>query len=178
MRPVIVGIGGSYSGAGKTSVASLILRTFKGWGAIKYTKTSLYASIVDDLAIISQPGKDTKKLLDAGAGKVIWVKSPSSELGDVLPAAVEMVSHLPGVVVEGNSAIELLRPDIVIFVCGHYGTMKSSARNVFQIADIVIFQSEKPPDTPRSAICLERDNRKELMRLLSALIEKIRKNNG
>jgi uridine kinase len=35
MRPVIIGIGGAHSGAGKTTIASLILKRLKGWGAIK-----------------------------------------------------------------------------------------------------------------------------------------------
>ena len=142
MKPLIIGIGGSHSGAGKTSVASLILKTFKGWGAIKYTKTSLYCSIVDDLAVISEEGKDTKKLLDAGAEKVLWVQSPHSEVSDVIPAAVEMLSHLQGIVIEGNSAVEIVKPDIVIFVSGPEETIKNRAEKILRMADIVIFQSK------------------------------------
>ncbi|MDH5767928.1 MAG: hypothetical protein OEZ31_03100, partial [Nitrospirota bacterium] len=70
MRPFIIGIGGAHSGAGKTAYASLILKRLKGWGAIKYTKTSLYSSITDDVKILSEKGKDTKRLLDSGAERV------------------------------------------------------------------------------------------------------------
>jgi len=176
VKPVIIGIGGGYSGAGKTSVASLILKTVKGWGAIKYTKTSLYCSIVDDLAVISQEGKDTKKLLDAGAEKVLWVQSPYSELGDLLPVAVAMLSHLQGIVVEGNSAIEVLKPDIIIFVAGSEATMKNSADKILRMADIIIFQSNHPPEIPQGAILFERNKREEFMQYLSARIKKFRKN--
>jgi molybdopterin-guanine dinucleotide biosynthesis protein len=176
VRPVIIGIGGGYSGAGKTSVVSLILRSFKGWGAIKYTKTALYSSIVDDLAVISEEGKDTRKFLDAGAEKVLWVKSPYSELGDILPVAVGMLSHLQGIVIEGNSAIEIAEPDVVIFACGAGERMKTGAKKILQMADIVISQSNKPPETPRRAILFEGHKGEDLMRYLSMLIASFRKN--
>jgi molybdopterin-guanine dinucleotide biosynthesis protein len=176
VKPVIIGIGGSHSGAGKTSVASLILKTFKGWGAIKYTKTSLYCSIVDDLAVISEEGKDTKKLLDAGAEKVLWVQSPHSEVSDVIPAAVEMLSHLQGIVIEGNSAVEIVKPDIVIFVSGPEETIKNRAEKILRMADIVIFQSKYPPEIPQGAILFERNKREEFIQYLSGLIKDFLKN--
>jgi molybdopterin-guanine dinucleotide biosynthesis protein len=170
-----MGVGGSHSGAGKTSVASLILRSFPGWGAIKCSRTSLYASIIDDLAVLSEEGKDTKKFLDAGAGKVIWVKSPYSELREVLPLAVEMLSHLQGIIIEGNSAIEIVKPDIVIFVAGSEGKMKDTAGKILQMADIVISQSMQAFDMPERAILFEGNNGEELMRYLSSLIAKFSK---
>jgi len=176
VKPLIIGIGGSHSGAGKTAVASLILRSFKGWGAIKYTKTSLYASIVDDLTGISEEGKDTRRFLDAGAEKVLWVKSPYSELGDVLPMALEMLFHLQGIVVEGNSAIEIVKPDIVIFVSGPEGKMKNRAEKILRMAGIIIFQSKHPPEIPKGAVLFERTKRQEFIQYLSARIKALRKN--
>jgi hypothetical protein len=176
VRPVVIGVGGSHSGAGKTFVASLILRSFPGWGAIKCSRTSLYASIIDDLAVLSEEGKDTRKFLDAGAGKVIWVKSPYSELGEVLPLAVGMVSHLQGVIIEGNSAIEIVKPDIVIFVAGSKGKMKETAGKILRAADVVIAQSGADPEIPRSAILFERNKPDELMRYLSERVKGFQKN--
>ncbi len=172
----MIGVGGGYSGAGKTSVVSLILRSFKGWGAIKYTKTSLYSSIVDDLAVISEEGKDTRKFLDAGAEKVLWVNSPYSELSAVLPVAVGMLTHLQGIVIEGNSAIEIVKPDIVIFACGTGESMKNSAKKILRMADIVISQSNKPLKMPPRAILFAGNKGKELMQYLEALIANYRKN--
>lgn len=156
MRPVIIGIGGGHSGSGKTSIACKILEKLPGWGAIKYTKTSLYGSITDDINVLSERGKDTKKFLDSGAGKVLWVQSPFHELASVLPIAVEMLSHLKGIVVEGNSAVDVLKPDIVIFVCGHRGKMKEGPENIMRIADIFVFD-EEPPEIPREAKKFHRD---------------------
>lgn len=176
MRPLIIGVGGGHSGAGKTPVACLILRSFAGWGAIKYTKTRLYASIIDDPEVLSEEGKDTRKFIDAGAAKVLWVKSPYSELGEVLPVALGMLSHLQGIVVEGNSAIETATPDIVIFVCGADERMKNSAQKILQMADVVIARSHKPPATPQRAILFEENKGTELVRYLSGLIANYSKN--
>lgn len=172
VRPVTVGVGGCRSGAGKTSVATLILKSFPGWGAIKYTKTDLYASIIDEVTVLSEQGKDTAKLLDAGAKKVLWVKSPYAELGDVLPVAVGMLSHLKGIVIEGNSAIEIIEPDIVIFVCGFEGSMKDSARKILRMADIVISPFQRPLGMPRDATFFDGITDANLMQCLSILIDK------
>ena len=138
MRPFIIGIAGGGSGVGKTTVACRILEQFPSWGAIKYTKTPVYGSVTDDLKVLSEKGKDTKRFLDAGAGRVLWVRSPFHELSEVLPMAFEMLSHLEGVIVEGNSAVEVLRPDIVIFIAGHEGKIKQGAESVLRTADIVV----------------------------------------
>jgi molybdopterin-guanine dinucleotide biosynthesis protein len=172
MRPIIIGIGGAHSGAGKTTIASLILKRLKGWGAIKYTKNSLYCSITDDLKILSEKGKDTKRLLDSGAEKVLWVQSSFSELGKVLPMAVEMVSHLKGVLVEGNSAIEVLKPDVVIFLSEtEAGKSKRSADNILRMADVVIFDKDPPPGIPKNAKRFRRDDMEGFVKFVTGLVK-------
>ena len=172
MRPIIIGIGGAHSGVGKTTVASLILKRLKGWGAIKFTKTSLYCSVVEDIKVLSEKGKDTKRLLDSGAEKVLWVQSPFSELGQVLPMAVEMLSHLKGVLIEGNSAIEILKPDVVIFVSGAEGKIKKGADNILKIADVVIFDKEPPPRTPAGAKRFRSDDVEGYVDFVMGLVKK------
>ncbi len=173
MRPFIIGIGGGHSGVGKTTIASKILKNLKGWGAIKYTKTTLYSSIIDDIRILSEEGKDTKRLLDSGAEKVLWVQSPFSELKDILLMAVEMLSHLKGIIVEGNSAIEILKPDIVIFVSGSEGEIKEGADKILDMADIVIFNEGMPsPAMPEDAERFSRNNIEECINSVIRRIEK------
>jgi len=157
MRPFIIGIGGGHSGSGKTAVACAILEKLEGWGAIKYTKTSLFSAIVDDREVLSEQGKDTKRLLDSGAEKVLWVRSPVNELGEILPMAVEMLSYLNGIVVEGNSAVKVLTPDIVIFSSGTEGKIKQGADEVLRMSDVVIFDKKLPPLTPKDAVRFSRD---------------------
>ena len=176
MRPIIIGIGGAHSGAGKTTIASLILKRLKGWGAIKYTKTSLYCSITDDIEILSEKGKDTKRLLDSGAEKVLWIQSSFSELGEVLPMAVEMLSHLKGVLIEGNSAIEILKPDIVIFISGAEGKIKKGAEKILKMADVVIFDKEPPQGIPKNAKRFRRDDAEECINCITRLIREYKDN--
>jgi LAO/AO transport system kinase len=173
MRPLIIGIGGAYSGAGKTTIACKILQRLKNWGAIKYTKTSLYSSLIDDREILSEKGKDTKKLLDSGAEKVIWVQSPFSGLGEILRMALEMLSHLKGIIVEGNSAIKVLKPDIVIFVSGPRGSIKEGAEEILKIADVVILSEGQPlPAMPEDAERFSRNNIEECINSVIRMIEK------
>ncbi len=125
----------------------LTLKTYtdtkNSWGAIKYTKTAIYASIIDDPETLTQESKDTARLINAGAEKVLWVQSPPEELKEVLPMAVDRLANLRGIIVEGNSAIEFLKPDIVIFVSGrHGGALKKSAERVLETADIILFEDE------------------------------------
>jgi molybdopterin-guanine dinucleotide biosynthesis protein len=63
-----------------------------------------------------EEGKDTRKMIDAGASDVVWVRSALDGLPDALSEALSRLSHLEVIVVEGNSAIEFLNPDIVIFI--------------------------------------------------------------
>jgi molybdopterin-guanine dinucleotide biosynthesis protein len=175
MRPIIIGIGGAHSGVGKTTVASLILKRLKGWkgcGAIKYTKTSLYCSVVEDIKVLSEKGKDTKRLLDAGAEKVLWVQSPFSELGLVLPMAVGMLSHLKGVLVEGNSAIEILKPDIVLFISGAEGKIKKGADKILRMADVVIFDKKPPQGIPKNAKRFNKDDVEGFVDFVMGLVKK------
>jgi molybdopterin-guanine dinucleotide biosynthesis protein len=172
IRPIIIGIGGAYSGAGKTTYASLILKRLKGWGAIKYTKTHLYSSITDDFEILSEHGKDTKKLLDSGAEKVLWVQSPVSELLNILQMAVEMLSYLKGILIEGNSAIEVLKPDLVVFISGDRAKFKKSAQNVLKMANIVIYDKEPPRGTPKGAKIFRTNEKKKCLDFISSFFKK------
>ena len=169
MRPVIIGIGGGGSGSGKTFIACKVLERLHGWGAIKYTKTSLYGSITDDINILSEKGKDTKKFLDSGAEKVLWVQSPFDELAEILPMAAEMLSHLEGIVVEGNSAVDVLKPDIIIFVSGPEGKMKEGSENILGTADLSI-SDEEPPGMSQSAKNFRRDEVEGILNYISKLI--------
>lgn len=156
-RPFTIGIAGAHSGSGKTTLAVALLRyltkplsdsgitrpmplsALKRWGAIKYTRSVLYSSIVDDRSILLEKDKDTRRLLDAGAEEVLWVQSPRADLEGVLPIALERLYHLDGIVIEGNSAIEFISPDIVLFIFGvSSDRIKPSAHLTLGKADFVL----------------------------------------
>ena len=150
-RPLIIGIGGSHSGTGKTTIASMLLSALSSeslnpgahrrWGAIKCTKTALYTSLIDDRAILDRKDKDTGKLLKAGAEEVLWIRGPLEGIKETVSMAIDRLSHLDGIIIEGNSAIEFSNPDVVIFILGICGEEmeKASALRLIKHADIIVF---------------------------------------
>lgn len=171
MRPFIIGIGGAHSKVGKTTIACKILKKLRGWGAIKYTKTSFYSSIVDSPEILRQKNKDTNRLLDAGAQDVLWVQSPPEDLKEVLQIAIDRLSHLKGIILEGNSAVEALKPDIVVFVSGNEG-LKRGAEKILSMADAVIFDNNPPKETPKTVKRFRLNNEEEYVNFIIELVSK------
>ena len=109
------------------------------WGAIKFTKTELYASLIDDKAALSRRHKDAGGFIDAGDGDVVWIQSPPQELEELLSLALDRLFNLEGLVIEGNSAIEFLKSDIVIFIFGNdKERWKTGIESLVGISDIVI----------------------------------------
>jgi|WetSurMetagenome_2_1015567.scaffolds.fasta_scaffold00086_16 molybdopterin-guanine dinucleotide biosynthesis protein len=154
-KPFTIGIGGSHSSIGKTTLAAALVgylssggrcRLFANnpkIGAIKYTREENYSSLADDETIPGAKGKDTARFGEAGASRVIWKKSPAADIGEVMPRAMDRMSGLDAVIIEGNSAVEFAKPDIVIFITG--GTdeeTKPSAERVARLADITIEKSD------------------------------------
>jgi molybdopterin-guanine dinucleotide biosynthesis protein len=164
-RPFIIGIGGAHSSAGKTTLASAIIeylssgrpcsvfKTVPRIGAIKYTKENIFASINDDEALIRQKGKDTARLSEAGAEKTLWIRSSEKDIGETLPLALERMSGFDVVVIEGNSAVEAVKSDIIIFIEGSAdGETKPSAERLRRIADIIVERDGSSLNHMRSLI--------------------------
>jgi molybdopterin-guanine dinucleotide biosynthesis protein len=174
MRPFLIGVGGAHSDSGKTTVACAVLAALPGWGAIKCEPTALYTSIVADDETLSRPDKDTGKYLRAGAEDVLWVRAPREELEETLEMALGRLSRLPGIVVEGNSAIEVLRPDIVIFISEEPQKIKKSALAVLGMADIVLYGSEPPAEAPGGCRIFHRDDREGYVGCLTGMVHERR----
>jgi molybdopterin-guanine dinucleotide biosynthesis protein len=174
MRPFIIGIGGAHSKVGKTTIACQILKRLSGWGAIKYTKTSFYSSIVDSPEILRQENKDTDRFLDAGAQDVLWVQSPPEDLKEILQIAIDRLSHLKGIIIEGNSAIEVLEPDIVVFVSRNE-ELKRGAEKILEMADAVIYDKDLPKGTPETVKRFRLNNKEEYVNFIIGLVSKDKK---
>lgn len=151
-KPFIIGIGGTNSGVGKTTTASAILKyltsenIFNKWGALKFTKTSSSPRIIADREILMEKGKDTRHMLTAGATDVLWIRSNRTGLDKILSDAVKRFSHLDGIVAEGNSLIEFLKPDIVIFILGKEKALwKSDIEKIIVHADIILHDRGAAP---------------------------------
>jgi molybdopterin-guanine dinucleotide biosynthesis protein len=144
----IISVTGAHSNVGKTTLGAILVSNLKGFGAIKFTKTPLYSSVTDDPEILYQEGKDTAVLSESGAVKVLWIKSPPSGLKDALKTALNEMTGVKGIVVEGNSPVEFLNPHLVIFIVAQDGHVKPSALKASKKADIIIVNSLKPIKNP------------------------------
>jgi len=144
MIPYLLSISGAHSGCGKTSLAEFILkRTSIIWGAIKCTHSDLYASLTDNPAELKEDGKDTARLLDAGARNVIWIQSPPEDLDELLHMAFSRLSECEGILVEGNSPAFRSIPDGIVFVYGDDPAMvKPSGCLLAKMADYIVAPPE------------------------------------
>jgi len=145
----IIGIGGAHSGIGKTTLASKLINHIVNekaekifgvkWGAIKYSRTDFYSSLTNDESILSTKDKDTARLLSSGAKEVYWIQSPPEELNETIPIALEKLSYLDGIVVEGNSAIDFIKPNIIVFLHSNKEIpLKKTASSLINKSDLVI----------------------------------------
>lgn len=138
----IISVTGAHSGVGKTSLAALLLREIEGLSAIKVTGTELFTSITTEDEVISESGKDTAVLKESGAGSVVWVKSTRRDLKECLTQALSMVGNCNGVIVEGNSPIEYIKPDLIIFVMKEdLSGLKASGSKALEKADLIVINT-------------------------------------
>ncbi len=129
----IITVSGAHSGIGKTTLTEYLLRQLKNWSALKVTvakdgpcprkiscgvcaeQKSIF-NIISASRIINQKGKDTQKMKAAGAKKVLWLKARPSGLKEGLREALKRFKDSQGVVIEGNSVLKYLKPDLGIFI--------------------------------------------------------------
>lgn len=105
------------------------------------------------------------------------VRSPYEGLRETLQIAVENFSDLKGILVEGNSAIEILKPDVVIFVSGtQAGKSKRSSEKILSMADVVIFDKKPPQGIPKSAKRFRRDEEEGFIEFVTGLIKEYEEN--
>jgi len=169
-HPRVITISGSHSGVGKTYLATLLIRSLPGFAAIKVTPDDLLVFVTDDEAEIMRPGKDTALMRQAGAKEVIWIRSGERDLSDALSIAFDMVykSGAPGVIIEGNAAARMLKPDLAFFVAGEsLKEMKPGALVNLKKCDIVALNSVQlgraPGLTPELETAIRDHNRTALI---------------
>ena len=160
----IITVSGAHSNVGKTRVAEMLLKELKGWSGLKVTvlhngpcptsrdcgacnEIGSEFSIVSDKNIIEEKGKDTQRLKAQGAKEVLWLKAKPEGLREGLKKAIAKFSAKGGssyggkgprgIIIESNSALKYLKPDLAIFVKGHRRE-KNSAQLAFKKADLVI----------------------------------------
>lgn len=151
----IITVSGSHSGVGKTKMVEILLRLLKGWSALKVTVSHSEGqcpvrkdcracseldsnfSIISNKKIIETKGKDTARFKEAGAQKALWLKCRSEALGDGLKAVIPLFKKAKGLVIESNSALKYLKPDLALFIKNKDSVLKPSAREILNKMDLV-----------------------------------------
>jgi len=156
----IITVSGASSGSGKTMIAERLLKTLKGWSALKVTVVHSGACptgrdcgaceglnseymIVSDKNKLDKKGKDTMRLKKAGARKVLWLKARPEGLKRGLKDAVSRFSAYGGkgtrgLVIEGTSILKHIKPALAIFVKRKNSALKPSAKEALSRADLVL----------------------------------------
>src|SRR5450432_239986 len=153
----LVVIGGHSRNVGKTSVvAGLIaaLREFN-WTALKITQfghgicsadgkpcdcdtgDDHFRAVSDEKDLSGE--SDTSRFLVAGARRSLWVRTRQGRLGEAMPDIERKIAGAENVIMESNSVIRFLRPDLYLTVLdADTEDFKDSAREFLDRADAVI----------------------------------------
>jgi molybdopterin-guanine dinucleotide biosynthesis protein len=151
----IVAVSGFSSNVGKTTLVCELLKHLSGWEAIKLTRGHYrscgrdpagccVSDLLRDEPVVRsgreanyETGKDTGKFWDAGAANVHWVIVKDDQVESGINEALSRV-RAKGVVIEGNSLLDHLKPDLAI-VCARAdgGKVKPSARRALAKADLI-----------------------------------------
>jgi hypothetical protein len=152
----LIVIGGHSRNVGKTSVmAGLVsaLREFD-WTAVKITQYGhgvcsangepCDCATGDHSWAISeerdQSGEsDTSRFLVAGAVRALWVRTEQGRLAEAMPALRQRLKGAGNVIVESNSILKFVRPDLYLTVLdAATADFKNSAREFLDRADAVV----------------------------------------
>lgn len=161
--PIIL-IGGHSRSVGKTSVVAGLIAALPEfhWTAAKITQyghgvcsangepcdcaTADHAWAITEER--SRTGDtDTSRFLAAGAEKVFWVRTEQGRLAEAMPAFRQRLGAAQNLILESNSILKFLRPDLYLTVLDPAtADFKSSAREFLDRADaLILHQTESTP---------------------------------
>ena len=131
---MLVVVGGHSRNIGKTSVVAGLIRRLRDrkWAALKVTQYGhgicsnegkecdcAPADAEHPFALSEEyePGKtDSGRFLAAGAERSFWLRTPAGELARAASLVEKIVAQNENVIVESNSILELVRPDVCLMV--------------------------------------------------------------
>ncbi len=153
---MIVVVGGHSRNIGKTAVALSLIEALPGfrWTALKITQFGHGLCTRDGHACECETGcdspyslveqnepdaTDTGRFRAAGAARSWWLRTRSGALGPAMPAIQSLVHGASNAIIESNSVIEYLLPDLYLFVAdGSNPDWKPSARRFLTRADALV----------------------------------------
>jgi molybdopterin-guanine dinucleotide biosynthesis protein len=167
----IICVAGASSGVGKTTVACGMLSHLPGWAALKVTAyargscphqrgCNVCSTLKRPYRLLEMtpendlPDKDTWRLRQAGALRVLWLITRPEAIGRGLKKALQRLKAVPGVVIEGNSAVPWVGADLVVMVRRRGRNAPSpSARAAADYANTTIILDEKMSKTRLEQAC-------------------------
>ena len=157
----IVVVGGHSRSVGKTSVVAGLIAALReyNWTALKITQYGHGVCSADgkpcDCATddhtwaVSEEkdrtGKsDTSRFLVAGATRAWWVRTEQGRLAEAMPTIRRSLAEAENVILESNSILKFLRPDIYLTVLDpSTADFKKTAQQFLDLADGVILHEPK-----------------------------------
>ncbi|MBI5207621.1 MAG: hypothetical protein HY934_07500 [Candidatus Firestonebacteria bacterium] len=153
----IISVTGAESSIGKTYVVCSLLKFLPGWAALKITRcfdgrcprgkncsvcNSLDREFLleEDSLIINQKNTDTERMQQAGAGKVIWLKTKKESLNKAIDISLGYLADFPGLIIEGNSYLEAHSADLSIMIIRDIMKLKPSAMHIKDRIDIFLIR--------------------------------------
>ena len=129
--PRIIVIGGHTRNIGKTQLVVEILRAFadKKWLAAKITQFGHGICSVNgeqcgcaddehtvavDVETDNTSNTDTARFLQAGAERVLWVRTKQGRLAEAMPQLRKEMEQAENVILESNAVLGLLQPDVYL----------------------------------------------------------------
>jgi molybdopterin-guanine dinucleotide biosynthesis protein len=158
----IVVVGGHSRNIGKTSVVAALIAALPEmqWTAFKVTQfghglcsangepceceTDRHTvAITEERSTTS--GTDTARFLAAGAVRCFWVRTRMGQLAEAMPRVRKELAASTHAIVESNSIVRLLRPDLYLAVLDPaVRDFKPSAQYVLDRADAVLWSDSRP----------------------------------
>src|ERR1700676_389047 len=153
--PILV-IGGHTRSVGKTSVVAGLIAALPSfhWTALKITQYGhgvcsangepCDCATADHSWAISEERdpsgeSDTSRFLLAGAVQALWARTEQGRLAEAMPALRKRLEGARNVIIESNSVLKFLRPDLYLTVLDpSTPDFKNSAREFLDRADAVI----------------------------------------
>ena len=160
----IIVIGGHSRSVGKTSVVAGLISALPEfeWTAVKITQyghgvcsangEACDCATADHSWAISEERdrsreSDTSRFLVAGAAQALWVRTEQGRLAEAMPALRQRLQSARNVIIESNSVLKFLRPDLYLTVLDpSTADFKNSAREFLDRASAVVVHAA--PDSP------------------------------
>jgi len=152
----IVVVGGHSRNIGKTSVMEGLIRGMPEmrWTAFKITQFGhgmcsangepCDCETAEHTVAVSEErsrtsGTDSARYLAAGAVRSLWVRTRTGDLADAMPRIRKELEHSENAVIESNSILRFLRPDVYLSVLDPaVADFKDSARLYLDRADAIL----------------------------------------